>query len=142
MNAPVHPSAATINATLHAVLLTQERRLLDPAIRRQRHLVAAMLAEEFREFGSSGRAYSKAQILDALQHEPEQRIELHDFAAVFVGEAAALATYRSAGPRGEALRSSLWVWREGQWLLAFHQGTAIGTSLANEPTTAPPSEQG
>ena len=113
------------DATLHHVLLALETGLLDPAVRRQPAAVGALLAEEFREFGKSGRVYSKQEILALLAQEPEKAIHMEDFEVTRLGETFTLATYKSVTAEGQARRSSLWMWREGCWLMIFHQGTPI-----------------
>ncbi len=104
-----------------------ERQLLDPATRKDRAAVTALLADDFREFGKSGRAYTKAEILDALAAEPEpgRRIELAEFHAVPLGPEAALVTYCSMEAGAMARRCSVWVWRNGLWQMLFHQGTPV-----------------
>ena len=110
-----------------------EASLLTNAVRKDRARVAELLAEEFREFGRSGTVYTKAEILAFLAEEEEIVVTMEDFRCQPVAEGVALVTYRSerAEPAGEnlaALRSSLWVWRDGRWQMVFHQGTR--TSLA------------
>lgn len=122
-----------MNPDLTAHLRSLEEQLLDPAFRRDRSAVSALLADTFLEFGSSGRIFTKAQILDLLAAESPVRFELHDFAAHTVAPDVALVTYRAtrhtvSGPAVVSLRSSLWVRREGRWQMLFHQGT---------PTTPP-----
>lgn len=51
-------------------LRTLEEKLLQPDFRRNRAAVAELLADDFREFGSSGRTWDKQQILDKLESEP------------------------------------------------------------------------
>lgn len=106
-----------------------EQRLLLPEVRRNRTAVSALLAEEFREFGSSGRIFDKQQILDLLGSEPEQRMALEDFGAWMLSAEIALVTYRAVRPGSGAasLRSSVWVRRDGRWQLIFHQGTRIAS---------------
>ena len=113
------------NATLHAVLLALEQRLLDPIVRKQPAMAGALLAEEFREFGKGGRVYGKRKILALLAQEPEMAIAIEDFEVTRLSETSALATYRSVAAEGQARRSSVWVWREGCWLMIFHQGTLM-----------------
>ncbi len=84
----------------------------------------ALLAEDFCEVGRSGRVYTRSQILEELAAEPERAIRLENFAVVALGEAAALATYRTVHGDAQAYRSSVWVWREGRWQMRYHQGTA------------------
>jgi len=123
-----------------AELRVLEEQLLQPAFRRDRAAVSALLADEFVEYGSSGRIFTKAQILDRLAAESPQRIEMADFAARLVAPDIALITYRAirmphvcppladAGSNSSAqpavsLRSSLWVRRDHLWQVLFHQGT-------------------
>jgi hypothetical protein len=110
-----------------------EESLLDPRIRRSREALHELLADEFLEFGSSGRRYTKAEIVEALVAETAvaPRFTLSDFSLLVIAPGAALATYR-AEARGanqpepqHSLRSSIWTFRSGRWQLVFHQGTGI-----------------
>jgi len=112
-----------------------EERLLQPDFRRSRPAVSALLADEFVEYGSSGRIFDKQQILDLLGSEPEQRIAIAHFEARPLSADVVLVTYRSVRPDGppEAgatfLRSSLWVRRQGRWQVVFHQGTRAAPNV-------------
>lgn len=46
-----------------------EERLLDPKVRRDPKEVSALLAEEFKEIGASGRRYTRGEILALLKEE-------------------------------------------------------------------------
>jgi hypothetical protein len=116
-----------IVSTLAAHLLRLEEELLHSDARRDSARVAALLAEDFREFGASGRTFDKASILAELSAEAPAQLSLSDFACQQLAPDVALVTYRSqrtddAGSRS-ALRSSLWIHRDGHWQLLFHQGT-------------------
>jgi hypothetical protein len=108
-----------------------EERLLERRVRSDPDLLGELLAEEFLEFGSSGRAWSKRETLDALREERGARFTISDFQARLISPGAALATYRvhvlaepePPGPSRSSLRSSIWVHRDGRWQLVFHQGT-------------------
>ena len=107
-----------------------EASLLTNAVRKDAARVAELLAEEFCEFGSSGAAYTKAEIIKSLQTGEDVRLTMKEFVCRLVAEGVALVTYRSerAEDGGEviaALRSSLWVWRAGRWQMVFHQGTRV-----------------
>ena len=107
-----------------------EQLLLTDAARKDRELASSLLADEFREFGSSGRSYNKQEILDFLQTEPAVQLSLEDFDATLLADDVALITYRSIRDVAEstpikALRSSIWVLRDGRWQAIFHQGTRI-----------------
>lgn len=114
-----------------------EKRLHDPAVRCNAAEVALLLADEFREFGKSGRVYDKAAMLQSLADEapvPVQNplaqapIESSGFVLVPVGAHAALLTYRSISAGTEALRSSLWIYRDARWQMLFNQGTKSSAS--------------
>ncbi len=117
-----------------------ENFLFDPVARRDIAAVSDLLAEEFREFGSSGRVYTKLDILAELSIEQPVIITLTDFDCQLIAPTTALVTYRSLSSHEnrtptQALRSSVWVLRtsakqythntddEGTWQMVFHQGT-------------------
>lgn len=106
-----------------------EERLLQPEFRRNRAAVSALLADDFVEFGSSGRVYEKPTVLDLLQTEELYPVVLSDFRTVLLTPETALVLYRTIRPEGPPepgavfLRSSVWVRRSGRWQMLFHQGT-------------------
>ena len=118
---------------LSAHLKHLEETLLDPAVRRDRAQVSALLAEGFREFGSSGRAWSRQQTLDLLALEDYTPPAIQDFRCDRIAEDVALVTYRSvrgssaSGETSAALRSSLWIRESTGWRVRFHQGTGQQT---------------
>jgi hypothetical protein len=91
--------------------------------------VAALLAEDFQEFGSSGRVWSREEIFELLATEDYRPPAREDFKCDFICEGVALVTYRTvrtdadSGLSSAALRSSLWTKKAGAWRLRFHQGT-------------------
>ncbi len=111
--------------TIHAL----EVRLLQPAVRSSTAALDDLLAEDFIEIGSSGQMYSKQQVIEALQHETGVEHSLLDFHVRQLAIHVVLATYRTTritrGNEGPAyaLRSSIWTFVDGQWRMAFHQGT-------------------
>lgn len=114
---------------LAAHLISLELALLDPAVRHDRARVESLLADDFQEFGASGKVWSRTQILDLLESESSRPITAHDLACYFIADRVALVTYRTASNHLEtghpltALRSSLWVFVDGHWKIRFHQGT-------------------
>ena len=117
---------------LAELLLHLERRLMDPVFRKNREQVSALLAEDFREFGSSGRVWSRAAILDLLANEEAYTAPVvEDFAMQRISPETALVTYRTlrADAASDApqvtLRSSLWVLRGNRWQVLFHQGAKV-----------------
>ena len=105
-----------------------EESLLDPAVRQSPVRLASLIADDFVEFGSSGRIFCKQDVLDAARSLPDIATPLPDLRAVAIGDDAVLVTYRSVarhedGSSTYALRSSIWVHRNGRWQMRFHQGT-------------------
>ena len=101
-----------------------EERLLHPSVRASPDEVARLLADEFIEFGSSGRIYDKQQIIRLLQEEQgEAQLTLAEFSARGLSADTVLVTYRVVESR--TMRSSIWSFQEGRWRMVFHQGTKI-----------------
>jgi hypothetical protein len=113
-------------------LKSLEERLIDPVFRTDSGAVATLLADDFLEFGSSGRSFDKTSILIDLKNELPQRVSLlSDFSVRELSPGVVLVTYRAtrrdlAGQQiGQSWRSSIWMHRDGGWQLTFHQGTRI-----------------
>lgn len=72
-----------------------EERLLRLDVRKSAQAVADLLADEFMEFGSSGRIFDKQQIIAALQDELPIQRSLLDFKTVVLAPGVVLTTYRA-----------------------------------------------
>ena len=122
------------SSTVESLFRVLEERLAMPGAAESRESLGALLAPEFREFGSSGQIYTDVSaVLDALVPGGRPRLVFEDFQAVRVATNTVLVTYRSKSASGPgwkppAVRSSLWVKREGRWQLLFHQGTRVAES--------------
>ncbi len=86
--------------------------------------LSALVADDFLEFGRSGRAYDAASIrqLLAADEPSDLPFEPVSFTVDLLAPDVALVTY-SIGTRGRTNRASIWVRRDGRWLIRFHQGT-------------------
>ena len=103
-----------------------EKSLLDPMIRTDVERVSLLLATGFKEFGKSGKVYSKEQIIALLSTEEcFTAISIKDFRLELETESVALVTYRSVREGESALRSSVWVRQGSGWQMLFHQGTSL-----------------
>jgi hypothetical protein len=103
-----------------------EEELLDPEIPKSSERVGRLLADDFTEIGSSGIAYDRRGIIEALQREAEGPVvgaTLSDFTARSLAPDVALVTYRTTRAGQSRLRSSIWKQIQGRWLMVFHQGT-------------------
>ena len=115
-----------------------ELRLLTPGIRQNRDAVSALIADEFCEFGSSGRIFDKQGILDALANESATEVSMTDFKTTILAPGIVLSTYRShrsddaQGTSVASLRSSIWMMRNGRWQMVFHQGTRCSPSALQD----------
>jgi hypothetical protein len=107
----------------------REVALLNPAVRRDRALVEILLDEDFLEFGSSGRVWTRDQIFELLTTETYTPPHIEDFSCTLLAPDVALITYRAvrtdvgSGLQSSSLRSSIWTNRSRAWRLRFHQGT-------------------
>ncbi len=87
--------------------------------------LASLIADDFLELGSSGRTWTAETVRQRLAATPSpEPVTIHDFAATALGTDVVLVTYRTKG-RQPANRSSIWVRREGCWVVRFHQGTPL-----------------
>jgi hypothetical protein len=117
-------------ADIAAQLRKLEESLLDPAVRRSREQLRALLDADFLEFGSSGRTWTRNTIIELLQLEQKfLPPEIEDFRCVLLSDDVAMLTYRTGrtdpdtGERVASLRSSVWTRKSGDWRMRFHQGT-------------------
>jgi hypothetical protein len=106
-----------------------EQRLLQVEVRRSTQDVADLLADEFVEFGSSGRVFNKQQLIESLQHEEPAQRSITAFRSLPLAPGVILTMYRAirlnpldAKPTA-SLRSSIWKLQDGRWKMVFHQGT-------------------
>jgi hypothetical protein len=106
---------------LAALLLEGERRLAeaDPTDSG----LADLLADDFIEFGASGSTWTRGATISEVLAGGRRQVEIVDFTVEKLSRDVALATYRSVTTTQVALRSSVWVLRDGRWQIRFHQGT-------------------
>jgi hypothetical protein len=116
-------------------LLELEKKLLDPELRRNPEKLAALLGDDFVEFGSSGHAYDKRRTLFLLRKQLPKKLLIEEFRVIEIDPSAALVTYRACSESGKveaakySLRSSLWMQRNGAWQMVFHQGTPVSEDI-------------
>jgi hypothetical protein len=100
-----------------------------------------LLADEFIEFGSSGRIFDRRSVIDWLpqeQRHPEAQSTqwtITEFSARRLAPGVVLVTYRLAIRRDASaeetysLRSSIWRSIGSKWQMIFHQGTPASRPL-------------
>lgn len=103
-----------------------EESLLQPDVRKSRRLVA-LIADDFLEFGTFGRVYTKEDLVALLQAESPSIQTVSNFRVSLLAPSIALLTYVircEASPPSYTLRSSVWRLRGEQWQMTFHQSTS------------------
>lgn len=104
-----------------------EEACLDVEVRADTNRLASLIADDFVEFGSSGRVWDKASVLEVVTAESGLAFSLYDFAADELGPDLVHTTFRlsirDSDSEPHSLRSSLWILRSGRWQMLFHQGT-------------------
>ncbi|CAM3809052.1 DUF4440 domain-containing protein [Mesobacillus thioparans] len=104
-------------------LLQLEEKLLTSEVRSSKTELKKVLADEFFEFGSSGRVlYKNEDFVDGISII---EVTLSEFEIHPLSDEIVLATYRTFNDQTKqhALRSSIWKLNEGVWKMVFHQGT-------------------
>jgi hypothetical protein len=111
----------------NAVVETLERRLLNPRIRSSGTELDELVADDFVEFGRSGRVWTKSTIIESLLQAPSVEIEIDSVQCRHICDSVVLLTYRSRrvgeDHSADTLRSSIWQRRDDVWQIIFHQGT-------------------
>ncbi|SDH98143.1 DUF4440 domain-containing protein [Desulfosporosinus hippei] len=118
-----------MEVSLYQQIYNLEERLLQPEIRGSREEISVLLADDFVEFGVSGRIFDKLQVVEELPHSAAVPMIIEDFQVKVLAPGAVLATYRavktseSREEMRNSLRSSIWKFIDGRWQMVFHQGT-------------------
>jgi len=117
-------------AELLDILQKLETELHQLETRRNASRLEELLHPDFEEFGRSGRAYSRQEVVEEFSDVTEYSpVVAENFKVALIGKDAALLTYTSAhaGPSGDlhrhTLRSSIWLRGAQGWQMRFHQGT-------------------
>lgn len=88
-----------------------------------------MTASDFWEIGASGQRYSRAHVLDVLEHRVPDPAEhawiTRDFHCRELGADTYLLTYTLEQGKRVSRRSTIWRRSGGEWLIVFHQGTLV-----------------
>ncbi len=116
-----------IEGECSAVILERERALLRAEVRSDRATLELMLAPDFIEIGSSGRVYSRREMIDALLADPgiSEPLTIENLSTRALSAGVVLMIYVAIGQRtGRRVnRSTIWIRDSGDWRMAFHQGT-------------------
>lgn len=119
-----------INQTDFETLKELEESLWITKSRFDKEHMEQTLANDFFEFGRSGRIYERDDTINgARPQEINAKIPLRNFRVRLITPEVALVTYISEVMYEElevGNRSSLWLKTQAGWRLKFHQGTKVG----------------
>jgi hypothetical protein len=112
-----------IDLTRH--LLDLEQQLLEPEIRTTPEKLDRLLAEDFFEYGSSGKVFTKQDSVGSGNGLSVRKMTLTDFNINILAPNVTQTTYRIYDETRNlyTLRSSIWKFLDGRWQMFFHQGT-------------------
>jgi hypothetical protein len=108
-----------------------ETYLIKPEIRSSVETLNNLLADDFREFGSSGLIYNKQDILNRLPAETNKtEYIVSNFEIKILSEDVVMTNFKTEKAINDtekfsSLRTSLWKKEKGEWKMFFHQGTLI-----------------
>lgn len=112
-----------------------EKELLTHNIRKNPDKLNLLLDDNFCEIGSSGRVWTKQAAIEVLKKESFVETQIKQFQFTLLDETVALITYLAHRkmainkPDADSYHSSVWVFRENEWKIIFHQGTLIVPSV-------------
>jgi hypothetical protein len=111
-----------IEDAIRAQLLYLETALATRDARGIEGGLATLIADDFVEHGASGAVWDATATRALVASQPPAAVDIEDFVADALAPGVVLATYRVTGTRA-SYRVSVWVHRNGRWVLRFHQGT-------------------
>lgn len=112
-------------------LFELEKKLHSLEIRSRPEDISQLLSENFFDFGSSEKNWTREAVLKDLSCENETaEIESFNYKAILLAQDVILITYVSTRVRlgqklSSFLRSSIWRRNNGVWQMEFHQGTPM-----------------
>jgi hypothetical protein len=106
-------------------LLLLEQTLLQHDARSKIEVLDRLLADDFVEYGSSGRIFNKQVILKRLPSEQTMKMTLSHFEMKLLAPNVVQTTFQlyKHETKQHSLRSSIWKRNEDHWQMVFHQGT-------------------
>lgn len=111
---------------MDSILIEYEKALINLSLSHQK--LKSMIADDFIEYGKNGHVYDQKDIFEWLDSNPKRNMQAFNFNLKFLSDNIALLTYISEelDNNNHALqvnRTSIWINRNNQWQMAFHQGT-------------------
>lgn len=116
---------------LQQTIYSLETSLLLPEVRSSFSRLNELLADDFKEFGSSGLIYIKQDLLERPPLNTDSVVyNMSDFEITILSEEIVMAHFKigrtiNDGEKADSLRTSLWRKEQGGWKIFFHQGTSV-----------------
>jgi hypothetical protein len=115
---------------LKDIIYKLELSLINPDTRTSAESLGKLLADDFIEYGSSGSIYNKEITIDSLTTDNIYRYTLYAFEVIQLSDVVVQTRFKTdrVNPDGTnltSLRSSIWKNIDGNWQMAFHQGTPV-----------------
>jgi hypothetical protein len=134
----LHAADRLLKTELLETIRALEESLWRSKTRFSRELMDKTFAEDFFEFGRSGRRYGRDEMFfdKSAPEDINATLPLPEFHARHITDDVVQVTYVSEvvydGTILKGNRSSIWSRTEGTWQLRFHQGTPIPDKKQNE----------
>jgi hypothetical protein len=120
-----------MNSERDDMLFELEQRLAQVGRNLSAEDASSLIADDFVEFGASGKVWSKAEIIAAMsQWTPIERT-VENFSVRELSASVCLVTYKVVRVTKDrhsspfSLRSSVWRYAGARWQIIFHQGTNV-----------------
>ena len=97
-----------------------ELSLLERSVRQSSDQLNKLIADDFLEFGCSGKVYNKQNCLE--QEEVSREFLVNNLKVKELSKQVMLTTYETIEDGAVSLRSSVWKLNDGRWQMIFHQG--------------------
>jgi len=123
-------SRITESGILPKLIEVLEQSLLDSCVRQSTGQLNKLIADDFLEFGSSGKVYNKQDCIKP--DETSRKFAVSEFKIKELSKDVTLATYKTTEDGIASLRSSIWKRYGDEWKMIFHQGTKCGVEDEHE----------
>lgn len=107
-----------------------ELSFFDFSIRHSSDKLNELVAEDFIEYGRSGKIFNKQEIIGLLLNSEAPSVKLEDFKTKLLSRDILLVNYLSVIGNSKkqaerTLRTSIWKLHGDKWKIIFHQGTPL-----------------
>jgi hypothetical protein len=106
-----------------------EQRLAQVARKLSVEDASSLIADDFLEFGASGKVWTKTEIISAMSRWKSIERIVENFTVRELSASVCLVTYKVIAvdrqPSPFSLRSSIWRNNGETWQIIFHQGTSV-----------------